>query len=550
MNLNLGTAAFFTALVEFVLAAGMLALWAKGRRRYLLVWSVGFLAFGTGSLLIILRDRVPDFFSILVGNLFTTLSSVLFYAGICLFFDRRRSWLPWMAGILSLEVALLAYFSYVTYDTSARVYVYSVAQSVIALMTLQTMSTMDFGRGRNIHTEVVAVALLALLASLVHGARLAGTPFFPVPQDFLASGSFHTLFTFGLKLTHTGYALAFGNMHASALHADLRAALADIKATAHQKVELLGYIGHDLRAPLATISGYASLLLADAHENQRRHLLTIQRSVKYQLHLIDELLEYAKAELQPLTVRPVNTDLLRLLDDISEYAVALCLHQNNRFRYRPSDRMPRQISLDGKRMQQVLLNLLSNAAKFTHDGVVTLSVTARREGRVCVLSFAVSDTGIGVETSQDVDIFGAFQQVHAASGSTGLGLFIAQRIVSAMGGTLGVTSTPGQGATFSFALSVPIDASDADWPVVAQRETAPAEPSPTPAMSRDFMPGDRALSELANLALQGRVTDIEHWIERHADETAYAPFMALLLDLLERLDFRGIHALANRPGVH
>ena len=543
MNLNLGTAAFFTALAEFVLAAGMLALWAKGRARYLLVWGVGFLVFGIGALLLILRDRIPDFFSILLGNFLTTLSSVLFYVGICLFFDRRRAWLPWMAGVLGLEVALLACFSYVTYDTSARVYVYGAAQSVIALMTLQALCTMGRGRGGNSNPEVVVVALLALL---VHGARLVGTPFFPVPQDFLASGNFQTLLAFGLKLTHIGYALAFGNMHAAALHADLRAALAHIEAKAHQKVEILGYIGHDLRAPLATIGGYASLLLADAHDTQRKHLLTIQRSVKYQLHLIDELLEYAKAELQPLTVHPVTTDLPRLLDDISDYAVALCAQRNNRFRYHPSERMPREIGLDGKRMQQVLLNLLSNAAKFTRDGVVTLSVTARPEGRACVLSFAVSDTGIGIDMSRNIDIFGAFQQMHPASGSTGLGLFIAQRIVSAMGGTLSVASVAGQGATFSFTLSVPVDASDADWPVVAQRETAPGEPSPAPAMPRDAMPEDRALDELASLALQGRVTDIEHWIERHADEAAYAPFMALLLDLLERLDLRGIHALVNR----
>ncbi|MGO4396131.1 sensor histidine kinase [Variovorax sp. M-6] len=543
MNLNLGTAAFFTALVEFVLAAGMLALWAKERSRYLIFWSFGFFVFGIGSWLLILRGRIPDFFSILVGNLFTTLSSVLFYIGICLFFDRRRSWLPWMVGALSLEMALLAYYSYVTYDTAARVYVYGAAQSLIALMTLQTLFTMGRGRGGNINLEVIAVAVLALVA---HGARLVGTPFYPVPQDFLASGNFQTLLAFGLKLTHIGYALAFGNMHASALHADLRVALADIKAKARQKVEVLGYIGHDLRAPLATISGYSSLLLNNAHEKQRKHLLTIQRSVKYQLNLIDELLEYAKAELQPLTVQPVTIDLLLLLDDISEYAVALCSQQNNRFRYHPCGRMPRQISLDGKRLQQVLLNLLSNAAKFTHDGVVTLSVTAEPEERACVLSFAVSDTGMGVDMSRNVDIFGAFQQMQAASGSTGLGLFIAQRIVSAMGGSLSVASISGQGATFSFVLSVPSDVSDADWSVVAQREIEPSEPSPKPTMPRNLMPGDRALDELASLALHGRFTDIEHWIERHAGEAANAPFIAVLLDLLERLDFHGVRALALR----
>lgn len=86
-------------------------------------------------------------------------------------------------------------------------------------------------------------------------------------------------------------------MQTSALNAELNAALTDVKAKDRQKVEVLGYVGHDLRAPLATISGYSALLLAGAHE-RRKVVQTIQRSVKYQLDLIDELLEYAKGELR------------------------------------------------------------------------------------------------------------------------------------------------------------------------------------------------------------------------------------------------------------
>jgi len=335
----------------------------------------------------------------------------------------------------------------------------------------------------------------------------------------------------------------------AALNADLNVALTDAKAKDRQKVEVLGYIGHDLRAPLATIRGYSDLLLADAPEKHQKLLQTIQRSVKYQLDLIDELLEYTKAELQPLAIRPATTDLLALLDDISEYAVALCSQQNNRFRYQASDRMPRQISLDGKRLRQVLLNLLSNAAKFTSDGLVTLSVTAKAEGDACVLRFTVSDTGIGIDLSQNVDIFGAFQQIQAASGGAGLGLFIAQRIVSAMGGSLSVDSISGQGTTFSFVLSAPvIGASGSGWYAAAQREVEPRRPSPAPAVPRDAMPDDRALDELAGLALDGRYTDIERWIERYANGAAQAPFAALLRGLLERFDFPGIHALARQDG--
>ncbi|WP_423460209.1 sensor histidine kinase [Ottowia sp. VDI28] len=474
MNLNLATAAFFSALVEFALCLGMLVLWTREKARYLIYWSLGFLVFGAGSLLISLRDKVPDFLSILVANLLTTLSSVLFYIGICLFFGRRRSWLPWMVVILGLEVTFLAYYAYVIYNTSARVYVYSMAQALIVLTTLGTLFVAGRERKKSLNPEVVVVTVLFLV---VHCARMLGSPFFPAPQDFLASGNFQTLLAFGLMSIHIAYAQAFGNMHAAALNAELNVALADAKAKDRQKVEVLGYIGHDLRAPLATISGYSSLLLAEARDNQRKLLQTIQRSVKYQLGLIDELLGYAKSELQPLTVQAAATDLLHLLDDISEYAVALCSQRNNRFHYHVSDQLPRRIDADGKRLQQVLLNLLSNAAKFTHDGTVTLSVTAKPEGSACALYFAVSDTGIGIDLDQNVDIFGAFQQIQATNGSTGLGLFISQRIVSAMGGSLSVASVPSQGTTFSFALSAPIAAGSASgWFAVAQRGKNLARP--------------------------------------------------------------------------
>ena len=334
-------------------------------------------------------------------------------------------------------------------------------------------------------------------------------------------------------------------LQTSALNAELKVALTDAQAKDRQKVEVLGYVGHDLRAPLATISGYSALLLTDADERQRKLLQTIERSAKHQLELIDELLEYAKGELQPLALQPVATDLPRLLDDVSDYAIALCAQQNNRFHCTTTGPMPRQIIVDGKRLQQVLLNLLSNAAKFTRNGAVTLSVAAEPMSNACTLHMAVSDTGVGIDLSQGVDIFGAFQRIQAAGSSTGLGLFIAQRLVSAMGGSLSVASVSGQGSTFSFVLSAPvIDASGSGWTVAAPRETEPRGPSRQPTASGNVLLDDPALDELAGLALHGRLTDIERWIDRHADEAAHAPFLAQLRELLEQFDFAAIHALA------
>ena len=340
----------------------------------------------------------------------------------------------------------------------------------------------------------------------------------------------------------------YASMLTSALNANLSTALSDAQTKERQKVEVLGYIGHDLRAPLATIKGYSELLLADAPPKQQALVKTIQRSVKYQLDLIDELLEYAKSELQPLAVRPAPIDLQALLDDISDYAVSLCAQQNNHFHCHLSGALPRRMAMDGKRLQQVLLNLVSNAAKFTRDGVVTLMVNARQEGEFCVLHLSVSDTGIGIDLAQKPDIFGAFQQIQAEGGSTGLGLFISQRILMAMGSSLEVSSTAGQGTTFTFELCVPVI--DGSGAAPASGSTAasawPGQPT-RPAlatMATVATPGDAALDELAELALHGRLSDIEGWINHHANGTAHAAFTAALLDRLEQFDFAGIRSLA------
>ena len=548
MNFSIGTAAFFSALVEFALGIGILVLWLRQRSSYLIYWSSGFFLFSAGAVMVTWRDRIPDLLSIVVANLAITLSSIMFQIGICLFYGRRRSWVLSMLAVLVMEGALLAYYCYFDYNTTARVYSHCAAQTLIAWMTLHTLLAVGKERAEGVNPEVVVVTALFLVG---HGARIAGTAFFPMPQDFLAAGNFQTLLAFGLMLIHINYALAFGNMHAFALQVDLSAALAATRASDRQKVELLGYISHDLRAPLVTISGYSKLLLADVPEAHKKPLQTIQRSVKYQLDLIDELLEYTKGELQPLRVQPATIDLPQLLDGISEFAVALCAQQDNRFRYQPSHRLPQQIVLDGKRMQQVLLNLLSNAAKFTHGGVVTLSVTAKPVGDFCTLHIAVSDTGIGMDLNQGVDIFGAFQQIQAQSGSNGLGLFIAQRILAAMGGTLSVTSKPGEGTEFSFALSVPVlHTSESEWPIIVPRGPERDHTCVASALPAIPMPDDPALEELAHLAVQGRLTDIENWIERHGQDPLHVPMTALVKDMLENFDFSGIQTLALQRGGH
>ncbi|KAE8756478.1 MULTISPECIES: sensor histidine kinase [Paraburkholderia] len=332
---------------------------------------------------------------------------------------------------------------------------------------------------------------------------------------------------------------------------ELNEALLYAEEKNQQLIETLGYVSHDLRAPLATITGYARQLRDLADSKQVRPIQAIERSVNYQLGLIDELVGYAKTELQPLDIAPVATNLPALLDDIAEYALALCAQLNNQFNYQALTSLPRRLTIDGRRLQQVLLNLLSNASKFTRDGFVTMTVSARLQDDQWHMSFEVADTGIGIDIEAQSKLFTAFRQIQAVNGSTGLGLIIAQRIVNTMGGDLRVSSAPQRGTSFSFGLIAPItEDTDASPSNVAQYSSG-GSAHIRPQRKHGFAvsaPPESDRQELAVLAKDGRLTDIERWIENMIRiHPSCAAFLTEMRRCLEALDFAGIEALALAP---
>lgn len=320
-----------------------------------------------------------------------------------------------------------------------------------------------------------------------------------------------------------------------------------------QKTELLAYISHDLRAPLATIVGYAQLLHEGARHNQNPHIDAIVRSTNYQMMLIDELLHYSRAELKPLALTAVPTNTATLLDDIAQQAISLCRQQNNRFECRAASPLPETTLLDGKRLQQVLLNLLSNATKFTRHGVISLHINAEDEeaGNAWRLRCAVSDTGMGIDAEQQATIFKAFEQAKFRPDGVGLGLFIAQNIVEEMGGKLQLQSELDKGSTFSFEIRVSSpDHQTIAWSPPAYDFVNPAatdtpEPTrPDPVQSGRLPASD--CMELAMLARDGNLTEIESWLARMS--SSYPHCMALLQKIsmaLQTLDLQRIENLAT-----
>lgn len=233
------------------------------------------------------------------------------------------------------------------------------------------------------------------------------------------------------------------------------------EAANQAKSLFLANMSHELRTPLNGILGYAQILLRDKTlgDVQQAGIEVVQRSGKHLLHLIDDILDLAKIEAEQLAIQPVDFNLSELLRDIAAITRFRAEEKGLVFSYQSPAALPTGVHGDETRLREILLNVLSNAVKYTEKGEVGFRVTYRKiasgQARFC---FQVQDTGIGIAPEQLEEIFLPFQQVSSNRQHTegsGLGLTISQRLVSLMGGTLEVKSTPGVGSVFGFEIDLP-----------------------------------------------------------------------------------------------
>ncbi|WP_245503599.1 hybrid sensor histidine kinase/response regulator [Aquabacterium lacunae] len=220
------------------------------------------------------------------------------------------------------------------------------------------------------------------------------------------------------------------------------------------KTRYVAGMTHELRTPLNSILGYTQILLKGGLSETTRHsaLRTIERSGEHLLDLIDGLLDLARIEAGRLRLDPAPLPLHEFLDDVVHMVQPQAEAKGLRFELATLGRVPRWVQADARRLRQILLNLLSNAVRFTDHGQVTLRVDARRE----VLRFEVVDTGIGIAPQDLERIFLPFERGsagrRAAVPGTGLGLTITHLLTELMGGELSVHSVQGGGSTFSARL--------------------------------------------------------------------------------------------------
>ncbi|AOB29948.1 hypothetical protein AKI39_03475 [Bordetella sp. H567] len=310
---------------------------------------------------------------------------------------------------------------------------------------------------------------------------------------------------------------------------------------ADRQATILSYVGHDLRAPLAIISGYIRLLRQAAAPAQHAYLDVIERSIGHQFGLIDEVLAYSKSELQPFTLHPEEVDLPALLEELAHFGIALCAHQRNTFEYLPAPTLPARVWLDGKRLRQAVLNLLGNAAKFTTEGTVRLEARLRRHAdRQAELELGVFNNGAHIAAEDQAGIFAAFRQLHRRESGLGLGLFIVERIANGMGGTVQLESSPERGNRFSLVIPITLIGPS----VVATRPMGrtPAYAAAAPQLEAPPLAARLVLSRLAR---DGELSEIENWVvETRVLYPRYTGFYDEVAKCVETFDMECLQRLA------
>jgi len=238
--------------------------------------------------------------------------------------------------------------------------------------------------------------------------------------------------------------------------AQIQASREAADAANQAKSAFLANMSHELRTPMTAILGYSEMLAEDAEELGQEDFVTdlnkINQSGRHLLALIDDVLDISKIESGKMQAYPEEFDVDTLVEDVGSTAQTLMSNNANHLEIVRNSPLGLAYQ-DLTKVRQSLLNLLSNAAKFTHDGSVTLSVEQNEHGW---LVFRVQDTGIGITVDKLDQIFEEFSQADLSTtrdyGGTGLGLSISRRFARMLGGDLTVRSVLGEGSVFTLAV--------------------------------------------------------------------------------------------------
>ena len=231
-----------------------------------------------------------------------------------------------------------------------------------------------------------------------------------------------------------------------------------LKEASRTQEQFVTNMSHEIRTPMNAILGFAGLLQKTTlDKNQQDYVRSIRSSAENLLTIINDILDFSRIESGMMHIEKIPFNLREMLHSLVTMMDVKARSMNLYLRSSIDDSIPHILKGDAIRLTQILLNLITNALKFTHEGGVTIQVEGiNKTENVILIRFAIADTGIGIEEEKQKNIFERFRQAHPETtrryGGTGLGLAIVKQLVEIQNGTISIASEPGKGSIFTVAL--------------------------------------------------------------------------------------------------
>ncbi len=377
-------------------------------------------------------------------------------------------WITWVSVYV---IAMIGVVSYFTWSRRVTVKVQSYVFLIASMLNIFGYSVLD----DNFYASMVVVCCLAALTAVYMDAKLMFLMFLMSAGQILAHicifntvvlDTPQSVLSLIIRVLATlfaeGFLIYFVN-RVYGIEQNLKASVEEARKADRSKADFLANMSHEIRTPMNAIVGMCELILReDINEEVRENCTNIQHSGRSLLAIINDILDFSKLNSGKTELVNESFNIGSVINDVMNMAVTRKGDKRLEIIARIDPDVPKGLVGDEMRIRQVMINLMTNAIKFTDEGCVVLKVTQNRHEYGINLNVSVTDTGIGISEENLEKLFVSFQQVDTRKNrsveGTGLGLAICKQLITQMGGFLNVSSTYGEGSTFRFVI--PLRVSD------------------------------------------------------------------------------------------